>query len=308
VVRPVGAFCCGLLIWSAAAAQAPVERKAAEKKAVEKQASPTPPSELNVDDGFDPPISDPAFPAGQGPVVVVDQRHHNVVSLSSYFRPVGRFLARDGYAVRAGTSPFQRATLEGVRVVVVANAQGPPGAPPGTQAFPEQEVHALEKWVKAGGGLLLIADRAPFGGPARSLARAFGVTLDDNTILTAGADGKPTGELTLDVAAQGEPSHPVFAGVSRVLYVVGESVSGPGPVLKAPPGTYSGPTAQAARGPSAAGKPLILAFSYGEGRVVVIGDAGIVSAFGSVGGSEHRGISEADNARFVRNVVRWLAR
>ncbi len=293
------ALACFALAWSTAAAQAVREKQTAQ---------PTPPSELTVDDAFDPQISDPAFPQGQGPLVVVDERHRNVVSLASYFRPVGRFLARDGYVVRAEKEPFQKTTLTDVRVVVVANAQGPPGAPAGTQAFPEQEVHALERWVKAGGGLLLIADRAPFGGPARSLARAFGVTLDDNTILTPGADGKPTGELTIDVAAQGEASHPVFSGVARVVYVVGESVSGPGVVLKAPPGTYGGPTAQTAKGPSAAGKPLILAFPYGEGRVVVIGDAGILSAFGSVGGSEHRGISEADNTRFARNVFRWLAR
>jgi hypothetical protein len=51
----------------------------------------------------------------------------------------------------------------------------------------------------------------------------------------------------------------------------------------------------------------VLAFAHGKGRVVVIGDAGIASAFGSVGGSTHRGISEADNATFVRNVIRWLA-
>ena len=114
--------------------------------------------------------------------------------------------------------------------------------------------------------------------------------------------------LTIDVAADGEKTHPVFAGVSTVVYVVGESLDGPGPILRAPKGTYSGPTNQAADGPSAAGKPIVLAFSHGAGRVVVIGDAGIASAFGSRGGATHRGISEADNALFIRNTVRWLAR
>ena len=299
VGRPLLAFVCSLLVSFPAAAQAVREQEPAH---------PTPPSELTVDDAFDPPVSDPAFAPGSGPQVVVDERHHNVVSLASYLRPVGRFLTKDGYSVRPGRDAFSKMSLDGVRIVVIANAQGPPGAPPRTQAFPEQEIHALERWVKAGGGLLLIADRAPFGGPVTSLARAFGVTLDDNTILKLGEDGKPTGVLTIDVAAQGDASHPALAGVSHVVYVVGESMSGPGVILKAPRGTYSGPTAEATRGPSAAGKPLILAFPYGSGRVVVIGDAGIVSAFGSVGGEQHRGISEADNARFARNVFRWLAR
>ena len=199
----------------------------------------------------------------------------------------------------AGSAPaFAVSTLE-------ANAC-PTGE--GAPAFTEPEVRAVEAWVKKGGGLLLIADRAPFGGPARTLARALGVTLDDNTILRKGEDGKPDGVLTIDVAADGEKTHPIFTGVSRVVYVVGESLAGPGVVLRAPAGTYSGPTNQATEGPPAAGKPIILAFSHGSGRVVVIGDAGIASAFGSVGASSHRGISEADNARFVRNVIRWLAR
>ena len=272
------------------------------------KAQATPPSELTVDDSFDPPISRPAFGAGKGPVVVVDQKHRNVVSLETYFRPVGRFLGKDGYAVRPGNEVFTEEGLAVARILVVANAQAPEGSGEGASAFSEAEVRTVEAWVRGGGRLLLIADRAPFGAPARTLARAFRVTLDDNTILRKGADGKPDGVLTIDVAADGEKSHPVFAGVSRVVYVVGESLDGPGPILRAPKGTYSGPTIQATDGPAAAGLPIILAFSHGKGRVVVIGDAGIASAFGSRGGETHRGISEADNALFVRNVFRWLAK
>ena len=272
------------------------------------KAQATPASELTVDDAFDPPIAKPAFASGKGPAVVVDQKHRNVVSLETYFRPVGRFLGKDGYAVRPGTETFTAEGLAPARVLVIANAQAAEGAAQGSPAFSDAEVRAVEAWVRKGGGLLLIADRAPFGAPARSLARAFGVTLDDNTILRRGTDGKPDGVLTIDVAADGKKSHPLFAGVSRVVYVVGESLDGPGPVLRAPKGTYTGPTNQATEGPSAAGKPITLAFSHGKGRVVVIGDAGIASAFGSAGGATHRGISEADNALFVRNAFRWLAR
>lgn len=283
-----------------AAAQTPPSRTPAVARA-------TPPSELTVDESFDPPIAKPAFEAGKGPSVVVDQRHRNVVSLESYFRPVGRFLARDGYVVKPGNDVFTDASLAATKVLVIANAQAEDGAPVGTPAFTDAEVAAVEEWVKKGGGLLLIADRAPFGGPAFSLGRVFKVTLDDNTVLRKGEDGKPDGVLTIDVAGNGDPKHPVFAGVSRVVYVVGESLDGPGVVLRAPKGTYGGPTNQAVDGPSAAGKPIILAFPHGKGRVVVIGDAGIASAFGSVGGSTHRGISEADNALFLRNAIRWLS-
>ena len=272
------------------------------------RAQATPPSELTVDDSFDPPVADPAFPHGTGPVVLVDEKHRDVVSLQTYLRPVGRFLRKDGYVVQASSESFSAKGLANARILVIANAQAPEGSAGQASAFSESEVRAVEAWVRKGGGLLLIADRAPFGAPARPLARAFGVTLDDNTILRKGSDGKPDGVLTIDVAADGDKGHPIFHGVSRVVYVVGESLDGPGPILRAPAGTYSGPTAQATDGPPAAGKPIVLAFSHGKGRVVIIGDAGIASAFGSVGGATHRGISEADNARFIRNVFRWLSR
>ncbi len=272
------------------------------------RAQATPPSELTVDDSFDPAITAPAFPHGTGPVVLVDEKHRDVVSLQTYFRPVGRYLRKDGYVVRPSSESFTAKSLAKARILVIANARAPEGSPDEAPAFSEAEVGAVESWVRRGGGLLLIADRAPFGAPARPLARAFGVTLDDNTILRKGYDGKPDGVLTIDVSADGEKSHPIFQGVTRVVYVVGESIDGPGPVLRAPAGTYSGPTAQATEGLPAAGKPVVLAFSHGKGRVVIIGDAGIASAFGSVGGATHRGISEADNARFVRNVFRWLSR
>jgi len=281
---------------------APLGAQSAEK------AQATPPSELTVDESFDLPIGKPAFRSGKGPAVVVDEKHRNVVSLKTYFGPVGRFLRKDGYSIASGTEAFTPNGLAKTRVLVIANAQAPEGSPDGASAFSDAEIAAVEAWVTKGGGLLLIADRAPFGGPARALARAFRVTLDDNTILRKGGDGKPDGVLTIDVSTDGDKTHPVFAGVSAVVYVVGESVDGPGPILRAPAGTYAGPTSQAADGLPAAGKPIILAFSHGAGRVVVIGDAGIASAFGSRGGATHRGISEADNARFVRNTIRWLAR
>lgn len=268
---------------------------------------PTPPSQLTVDESFDAPISEPAFPAGKGPLIVVDEHHRNVVSLGTYFGPVGRFLSKDGYRLKHGTAAFTPSELGFARIMVIANAQAPEGAPAGSSAVSNTEVGALKVWVRGGGGLLLIADRAPFGGPARALARAFGVTLDDNTLLQKGADGKPTGELSIEVASDGNAAHPLLKGVARLRYIVGESVSGPGVMVRAPRGVYSGATAKSTSGPPAAGKPIVLAFAHGAGRVVVIGDAGIASAFGSVDGAAHRGISEADNARFVRNVFRWLA-
>jgi hypothetical protein len=274
------------------------------------QAQPTPAGQLTVDDSFNPAFDAPDFKTGARPIVFIDEAHRNVISLETYLGPVGRWLERLGYLVR----PFRKNAEElgidqgtAAAVFVVANAQAPAGAPADASAFTEQEVIAIESWVKEGGSLLLVADRAPFGGPARALAKAFDVTLDNNTILTKNADGPPTGELTIDVNKYGERTHPLFDRVLSVAYVVGESMSGSGVILRAPDGAYSAPTAQATDGPPAAGKALILACEHGKGRVVVMGDGGVVSAFGSASGNAHRGISEGDNARFVRNMFKWLA-
>jgi hypothetical protein len=274
------------------------------------QAQPTPPGQLTVDASFNPAFDAPDFKTGAKPIVFIDEAHRNVISLETYLGPVGRWLERLGYQVRPSrTNAEELGIAQGTAgaVFVVANAQAPAGSPADASAFTEQEVIALESWVEDGGSLLLVADRAPFGAPARALAKAFGVTLDNNTILIKNADGPPTGELTVNVNKYGERTHPLFDRVLTVAYVVGESMTGPGVILRAPDGAYSGPTAQATEGPPAAGKALILAFEHGKGRVVVIGDGGVVSAFGSASGNAHRGISEGDNARFVRNMFKWLA-
>jgi hypothetical protein len=273
------------------------------------QAQPTPPSQLTVDESFGPAFDAPDFKSGEKPIVLVDDSHRNVITLKTYLGPVGAWLGRLGYSIRPSGVSLDNLSQPGTgprTILVIANAQAREGAPADASAFTEEEIIGLTGWVHDGGALLLVADRAPFGGPARELAKSFGVTLENNTILTKGPDGAPTGELTIEVS-RADRRHPLFDRVLRIVYVVGESLDGPGVVLRAPENTYSGPTAQATEGPSAAGKPLILAFEHGKGRMAVIGDGGVVSAFGSAGGNSHRGISEGDNARFVRNLFKWLA-
>ena len=47
-------------------------------------------------------IKDPAYPAGQGPVVLVDEAHFNFhTSVGTYF-PFSRLLKQDGFVIRRG--------------------------------------------------------------------------------------------------------------------------------------------------------------------------------------------------------------
>ena len=54
------------------------------------------------DSAFAPSIAAPAFPAGEGPVVLIDEGHHNFHTRDGGFLPFARLAGRDGQDVRSG--------------------------------------------------------------------------------------------------------------------------------------------------------------------------------------------------------------
>lgn len=118
----------------------------------------------------------PAYAKGQGPVVVLDEAHNNFHTLGGRYYAFGQVLANDGYVMRSGTGKFTEGSLEGVRILVIANALAEDGswALPTEDAFTKAEVAMVKAWVNDGGSLFLIADHMPFGGAAARLGDAFG--------------------------------------------------------------------------------------------------------------------------------------
>lgn len=134
------------------------------------------------------PIDAPAFAANQGPVVCVDEAHHNFHTLGDKFFAFGALLRQDGYQVRAGTGKFDAALLSTCAVLVISNAlpEGPGAGAlprPTPSAFTSTEIAAVHAWVENGGALLLIADHMPFGGAAAGLARTFEVEFSNGFAL-----------------------------------------------------------------------------------------------------------------------------
>ncbi len=136
------------------------------------------------DRGFTPAIANPAYPAGKGPVVCVDEAHFNFHTLGERFWAFGELLRRDGYVLRANTEKFSAAALARCRVLVISNAL--PSAKdwdvypyPTPSAFTAVEISAVRAWVGNGGALLLIADHMPLAGAAAQLAAAFDVEFQD---------------------------------------------------------------------------------------------------------------------------------
>lgn len=136
------------------------------------------------DRGYQPAIAKPQYAQGKGPVVCVDEAHHNFHKLGERFFAFGELLRRDGYQLRANTEKLDAATLAKCAVLVISNSQ--PSAAnwsdypyPTPSAFTPAEITAVRDWVRGGGSLLLIADHMPLAGAAAALAAAFDVEFVD---------------------------------------------------------------------------------------------------------------------------------
>ena len=276
-----------------------------------------------ADTSFAPPIDAPAFPRGRGPLVLIDQEHSNFHTAAGRYRPFADLLRRDGYVVRGSSGELRRGRLGGVRVLVIANALGEvrEGEDTSAAAFTPAEVRWLEHWVEGGGSLFLIADHMPFPGAARSLAAAFGFELTDGFAVP------PSGEPAAIVFSRKAGTlrdHPIVSGrgpgerVDSVASFTGEAftgrdatpilVLGPGAVNLLPRKPWEFDSTTVRR--PAAGWWQGAVKQVGKGRVAMFGEAAMFTA--QVAGPERipAGMNHpaaAQNARLLRNLVRWLA-
>ena len=312
-------------------------KKLALVLAVMAAAGPAIAQQQMVDPDFRPVVERPAY-AGVGPVVVIDEAHANFHRLEGQYAPFAALLRADGYRVTSGGLAFDQGGLDGVDVLVIANA-GATQERPTPPAFTEAEGEALEAWVRNGGKLLLIADHTPFGAAAERLAARFGVRMGTGyAFALTGGGADLTTNLTYPPEAFGD--HPIFAGrdaserVDGVTAFTGQSLAGSDGatvLLHMTDGAREAPDLpslqQLADRLDDAGasdqaiaelsKPALpaqaLAFEHGRGRVVVLGEAGMLSAQlirfppGSDQADRRFGMNAAPgNARFGLNIMHWL--
>lgn len=274
---------------------------------------------------FVPQVGDPAHPRGQGPVVLIDEAHHNFHTAGGRYLAFARTLERDGYTVQANTVPFTRAALGKARILVVANALAAENETdwvlPTPSAFDSAETAAVQQWVREGGSLLLIADHMPFPGAAEELAAAFDVYMCNGFAMIDGGD---SGRITFTRAAGTLADHPITRGrnagerVDTVTAFTGQAfrVVGPGAplltldkriVLLLPEVAWQ--FSKLTPAILAAGMHQGAAVPWGRGRVAVFGEAAMFTAQ-VVGPNRHpMGMNQPEapqNAQFLLNVVHWL--
>lgn len=289
--------------------------------------------ERAYDRGFDTRVADPAV-RGAAPLVLFDEGHRNAEPSERAYRPLADLWRHDGYAVGPTRAVFDSTSLRGVTVLVLAMAHGTNDANDGP-AYTPAEGAALEAWVRGGGALLLITDHWPYGAAVADLARRFGVSMGAGLVEdpTHHDDARGASHLVFSQENGLLRDHPITRGrteaerVRRVLTFTGQSVLGPPGAVsflalsdgaqERPPGVprvtrrggdvrvemeYGAPA-------SAAGRAQGTAFEFGAGRVVVLGEAGVLRAqrerSGRLIGMTVPGY---DNRQLALNILHWLSR
>jgi hypothetical protein len=272
---------------------------------------------------YRPPIPRPAYEAGKGPRVAIDEAHHNFHTAEGRYKPFAELLRRDGYRVDGLRQLFSAESLKNVDVLVISNALHERNAedwsPPNPSAFTKDEIAALHSWVEKGGSLFLIADHAPFPAAASDLARAFGLEFS-NGVATAGhwnRDSKEPFErgtgLKESAITRGRTDE---EKVTKVATFTGSAFKPPKdatPVL-----VFGAKSKSHERNAGGKGEPKTVpiegwcqgaVMKVGKGRVAVFGEAAMFSA--QLAGKEPMGMNAPEakqNHQLLLNIMHWLSR
>ena len=269
--------------------------------------------------------------------ILLDEAHHNLYAAASGgYRSFVQLVTEEGFAVTTNRLPFSSARLASTDILLIANPTGADASASieerARSAFADAEVDAIQQWVEGGGALLLVTDHYPTGVAAGALAGRFGVGLsggwtdDPESRRTVPGYGAVFGYLLFSRTNGLIGAHPITDGrdpserVRAVATTTGESIQGPstssillrlgatavdwlpppaGPSEPAVPGVRDfNPCPTCATRP-AAGRSQAIALEVGRGRVVVVGEMGVLTDYS---------VREADNRRFALNIVRWLSR
>jgi len=300
-------------------------------------------AQQRADLSFDVSVAAPAY-VKTHPRVVIDEAHNNFHTAEGRYQPFATLLRNDGYNVSAGTTTFTAASLKGIDVLVVSNALGPgatvsdDSSPP---AFTVAESAAVAEWVRAGGSLLLISDHTPMGEANSALAETIGVRMGKGFVQSMDSSERSGGpaQLVFSRANKLLGDHAITRGrnererIDSVTSFTGQSLSVPAggaAILMLGPGAWEMPTRtdalslNAARGdapPTAealaashavkvGGRAQGVAFELGKGRVVVLGEAAMMSAQISGPAEGRMGMNAPGNQdkQFALNVLHWLTR
>jgi len=302
-----------------------------------------------ADPNFSTKVEAPAY-TSKHPLVRIDEAHNNFHTADGRYRPFAELLRADGYRVEPSKKAFDKGI--DADVLVISNARGT--AKPADPAFTSAECDLLYDWVRRGGSLLLIADHAPFGAAAAELAARFGINMGKGFAMDLDPQNILDGPSILVYSDTNKllGDHPIVRGrsdrerIHKIVAFTGQSlIPAPGAdvLMKIGPNAFEladrddTHTIIAALGydddmkrvkdpePGAltdvkakygiAGRAQGLTMKVGKGRVVMLGEAGMLSAqvikFQRDGNAAEMkmgmNVEGSDDRQFALNILHWLS-
>ncbi|MFO7617186.1 MAG: DUF4350 domain-containing protein, partial [Bacteroidales bacterium] len=281
-------------------------------------------SQQVADTAYHPEIPNPEYGRGQGPVVFIDEGHHNFHTKNGRYLPFSILLERDGYTVQEYEGLFDKNRLGKGKILVIANALNEKNVNdwflPTPSAFTELEIEIVRDWVAEGGSLLLVADHMPMAGAAEELAGAFGFEFTNGFAMDTSARGPSLfylkdQTLTECIITKGRNR---LESVEKVASFTGQAFKIPAdavPILtfnrnhiNLLPDTawvFNDQTTKY----SVEGWSQGAYKEYGRGRIVVFGEAAMFTAQLAGPDSARVGMNSAEarqNHQLLLNVIHWL--
>ncbi len=269
-----------------------------------------------------------------GPHVTFDEGHNNWHKARGTYRPFVELIESDGYRVTRSLSAIDPQALREQAILVIVTATGT-NERNDDPAFADAECTAIRDWVQQGGGLLLITDHYPMGHAAESLGRMFGVEMSKGVVEDSVHWDHSFEETHIVFTREngGLGEHPILEGanpserVARVLTFTGQALAaGPPavpllrlsatavarraePVVERDGGDVKVNVSYGEASP-AEGMSQGLALQLGEGRVVVLGEAAMLTALLRKGDGKSigMGVPGYDNRQLALNIMHWLSK
>ena len=282
-------------------------------------------SQQEPDTSFTFSISQPEYARDSGPLIYIDEAHHNFHTLASRFYPFAKLMRLDGYRVESLSEAITSTeVLKDCKILVIANALNASDTVewvlPTLSAFSTEEISILKKWVENGGRLLLIADHMPFAGAVSDLAKAFGFEFLNGFAYTGGMIRIPTmfslkkGMLANSPVAKGSSEIEKIDSVGTFLGSAFKAPKKAIPVLRFLPDHYSLQPDTAFRYDEHTPEKKLKGYLQGallnfdKGKIAVFGEAAMFTAQ-IVNGRLKMGFNSEDapqNAQFTLNLIHWL--
>ena len=279
----------------------------------------------SVDNDFDVTLSNPTYSINK-PKILFDEGHNNIHKTSGTYKPFATLIRNDGCEVTTTDKQITSEVLSGFDIYIIANARGK-GELNDTPAFTEGECNTINEWVSNGGSLLLITDHFPTGSAVEILANKFGVEMQKGMVQDSVYHDKSTkDESQLEFSRENKllADCDITKGIDKVITFTGQSIkckdgcisflnlsdvaydmTAKTEVLKDGNDTRVNVTFNNPQ--SAKGRSQGLALKFGKGKVIVLGEAAMLSAQLNRDNSKFGMNVNPDNKKLALNIIHWLA-